>query len=68
MPDLHHKNQDPSDNRKANIIVLCPNCHRKAHMNDKTPKTSGKKSGSGGEKGKGNSDDLPPGLKSLMGI
>ncbi len=39
--DLHHKNQKPGDNRKANIIVLCPNCHRKAHNKDKTIKNSG---------------------------
>jgi len=30
-PDIHHKNMNPSDNRKANLIVLCPNCHRKIH-------------------------------------
>jgi len=30
-PDFHHKNGDPSDNRKSNLIVLCPNCHRRAH-------------------------------------
>jgi 5-methylcytosine-specific restriction endonuclease McrA len=40
-PELHHKNQNPSDNRKANIIVLCPNCHNKAHNKDKPIKNSG---------------------------
>lgn len=30
-PDIHHKNLDPSDHRKVNLKVLCPNCHRKIH-------------------------------------
>ncbi len=30
-PDIHHKNQDPGDNRKVNLMVVCPNCHRKLH-------------------------------------
>ena len=30
-PDIHHKNLDPSDHRKVNLIVICPNCHRKIH-------------------------------------
>lgn len=29
MPDFHHKNENPSDHRMGNILVLCPNCHRK---------------------------------------
>ena len=45
-PDIHHKNLDPSDNRKANLIVLCPNCHRKAHHKDgKAVKSTGSKPG-----------------------
>ena len=32
-PYIHHKNQDPSENKMSNLIVLCPNCHRKAHYN-----------------------------------
>lgn len=32
MPDFHHKNEDPSDNSMINILVLCPNCHRKETM------------------------------------
>jgi hypothetical protein len=31
-PDIHHKNHDPSDNRKRNLIILCPNCHRRTHQ------------------------------------
>jgi len=31
IPDIHHKNLDPSDHRKVNLIVICPNCHRKLH-------------------------------------
>lgn len=30
-PHIHHKNQNPSDNRKENLILLCPNCHSKLH-------------------------------------
>ncbi|ABN57777.1 hypothetical protein DSECCO2_229170 [anaerobic digester metagenome] len=30
-PDIHHKNRDPADNRKVNLLVVCPNCHRKLH-------------------------------------
>jgi hypothetical protein len=30
-PDIHHKNLDPSDHRKVNLKVLCPNCHRRIH-------------------------------------
>ena len=27
--DIHHIDENPSNNRKNNLIVLCPNCHRK---------------------------------------
>lgn len=30
-PDIHHKNLNPSDHRKVNLLVICPNCHRKIH-------------------------------------
>lgn len=30
-PHVHHRNGNPSDNRDKNLIVLCPNCHSKAH-------------------------------------
>jgi hypothetical protein len=30
-PDIHHKNRNPSDHRKGNLLVLCPNCHRLVH-------------------------------------
>lgn len=42
-PDLHHKNQDPRDHGFANLIVLCPNCHRKAHYNKDGTKTAPRK-------------------------
>lgn len=29
--DLHHINEDSTDNRPENHIVLCPNCHAKLH-------------------------------------
>lgn len=32
-PDIHHKNQDPSDNKISNLMVLCRNCHSKMHYN-----------------------------------
>jgi len=31
-PHVHHKNGNPSDNRDKNLIVLCPDCHSKAHV------------------------------------
>jgi len=30
-PQIHHINQDNSDNRFWNLIALCPNCHNDAH-------------------------------------
>jgi hypothetical protein len=30
-PDIHHKNLDPGDHRKVNLMVVCPNCHREIH-------------------------------------
>ena len=32
--NFHHINQDPSDNRFENLIVLCPNCHARADRGD----------------------------------
>jgi len=34
-PHIHHKNHNPSDNRKGNLILLCPNCHSKMHRTSK---------------------------------
>ncbi len=31
---IHHKNQDPSDNKISNLMVICPNCHSKMHYNN----------------------------------
>jgi 5-methylcytosine-specific restriction endonuclease McrA len=28
---LHHKNGNSKDNRLDNLLLLCPNCHDKAH-------------------------------------
>lgn len=30
--DLHHKNMNHQDNKKENLIAVCPNCHRKEHL------------------------------------
>jgi len=30
-PHIHHINGNNSHNRLGNLIVLCPNCHQKAH-------------------------------------
>lgn len=38
-PDIHHKNSDPSNNEKRNLIVLCPNCHRRAHYKENNTET-----------------------------
>lgn len=32
--NIHHINQNPSDNRLENLILLCPNCHAKADRGD----------------------------------
>jgi len=29
--EIHHKNENPCDNRITNLILLCPNCHAKIH-------------------------------------
>lgn len=29
---VHHKNEDPLDNRLDNLCLLCPNCHAVAHI------------------------------------
>lgn len=31
-PHFHHKNMNPKDNRKSNIIAVCPTCHDKIHQ------------------------------------
>lgn len=31
VPDIHHKNEDRTDNRLENLLVVCPNCHRHFH-------------------------------------
>lgn len=33
---IHHINNDPADNRRANLILLCYNCHLKHHTSIKT--------------------------------
>jgi hypothetical protein len=30
--DIHHIDENPSNNSKSNLIVLCPSCHRKAKI------------------------------------
>lgn len=37
-PHIHHKDKNPKNNKKSNLILLCPNCHSKQHLKDK-PKT-----------------------------
>lgn len=39
-PHIHHKDKKPSNNKKSNLILLCPNCHSKKHLGDKPPKGS----------------------------
>jgi hypothetical protein len=29
---VHHRNEDPTDHAESNLQVLCPGCHRKAHV------------------------------------
>jgi hypothetical protein len=43
-PHIHHKNGNPKDNRKSNLILVCPNCHSKLHRNMK-PKSGAPKKG-----------------------
>ncbi len=30
-PHIHHRDGNPSNNSDKNLIMLCPNCHSKAH-------------------------------------
>ncbi len=45
IPDFHHKNEKPSDHKMTNILVLCPNCHRKEtnRLKEKTGSARSKK-------------------------
>lgn len=29
--DVHHLNEDNTDNRFENLVIVCPNCHRSLH-------------------------------------
>jgi hypothetical protein len=31
--ELHHRNENSSDNSEGNMMVLCPNCHADVHGN-----------------------------------
>ena len=31
--EVHHQNGNPADNRLANLITLCRNCHQLHHFN-----------------------------------
>ena len=33
QPQLHHIDEDPSNNDPANLLPLCPNCHLSDHHN-----------------------------------
>jgi hypothetical protein len=33
--DIHHRNQDRTDNRMENLQIICPNCHRIIHQKNK---------------------------------
>ncbi len=35
IPHVHHINGNHKDNRKENLIVLCPSCHMKIHNRSK---------------------------------
>ena len=34
-PHIHHKDKNPKNNKKGNLVLLCPNCHSKKHLKDK---------------------------------
>lgn len=34
-PHIHHKDKNPKNNKKSNLMLLCPNCHSKKHIKDK---------------------------------
>lgn len=34
-PDFHHKDGNPKNNKFSNLIVVCPNCHRKLHDSER---------------------------------
>lgn len=33
--ELHHKDRNPKNNNKENLILLCPNCHSEEHWHKK---------------------------------
>jgi len=37
-PHIHHKDQNPKNNKLTNLQVLCPNCHSNAHDKPKPRK------------------------------
>ena len=42
-PHIHHKDKSPKNNKKSNLILLCPNCHSKQHLNDRPTNKPGTK-------------------------
>jgi len=55
-PHIHHKNGDPTDHRKSNLKLLCPNCHSATHS--KTTKRK-KSTNDGWDNPFGNTFDNP---------
>ncbi|MBL7100948.1 MAG: HNH endonuclease [Nanoarchaeota archaeon] len=42
-PHIHHKDKKPNNNKKSNLILLCPNCHSRKHLKDKPKKPERRK-------------------------
>ena len=53
-PEIHHKDSNKENNKKSNLIALCPNCHQVFDKKNKEKKEKGN-----GKKSKQDDSKLP---------